>query len=212
MSNQEIPEQFSFLSVWAVYKTTEHILFSCLVNSSSVSRNLVPGINKDSIQNLNYETNITEHTHSTWLNKDKNNIQFTTRIWSILMGAVAPTGCRVSVSNKWGKKSCFKCVCQFSVRTRWYFWVSTRPKAILSPCYEVRPVLNLSGSKIWGGNVSYSVTAAPSVAFKLGAFCFFNISHKVSALCVSPGAITSDLIDFWTFYRMYWLCLVTTTC
>lgn len=55
------------------------------------------------------------------------------------------------------------------VRTRWYFWVSTRPEAILTPCYELRPsMLNLSGTKIWGSNVSYSVTAAPSTAFKLG--------------------------------------------
>lgn len=123
---------------------SKHILFICLVNSSSVSRNLGPGIDKESIQNLNYKTKITEHTHSTWLDKDKNNIHFTTRLWSILTGAVAPTGCRVPVSNgEVREKVCFKCLCQFSVRTRWYFWVSTRPKAILSPCYEVRPVLNL---------------------------------------------------------------------
>lgn len=74
------------------------------------------------------------------------------------------------VTEKWGKICFFKCLCHFSVRTRWHFWVSTRPKAILSPCYGVRPALNSSGTKIWGGNVSNRVTAALSQAFKRFVF------------------------------------------
>lgn len=48
---------------------------------------------------------------------------------------------------------------------RWYFWVSSEPCAIFSWCWlELRRVLILARSKIWGGRwfVNYTGTAAPS--------------------------------------------------
>lgn len=86
------------------------------------------------------------------------------------------------ITERWvlvSEQGLFKC--QFSVGTWWYFWVSTKPEAILSPCYELRAMLSLSCTKIWGGNVNYTGTAAPGAAFKPGIL-FLTFSLNVTSL------------------------------
>lgn len=113
-------------------------------------------------------------THSPWLcdctDDDDNNIIYSSMCTSWFLVAVHTE--LQWVTEKKGKNCFFKCLCQFSVRTRWYFWVSTRPKAIFSPCYGVRPALNSSGTKIRSGNVSNGVTAALQRSFQAWNFLF----------------------------------------
>ena len=78
--------------------------------------------------------------------------------WRTTVTSAAWVNSREMSLGRWIKS---KCLCQFSVRTRWDFWVSTKPEAIVSPGSELRTVLNLSSAKIWGGSVNYSCTAAP---------------------------------------------------